>query len=181
MEVQPCALREAVPEKGRSSAWGVLGGERQSNSGGCGKPPSLIFSSCSIWVPNWNLHDSLPPEAGFLFEASSCSFGVYPSPIALHSRHSPRGGTGDITAPTAGRVECRFLGPHRGPLPRHLLLLQVGQSMPGGPNRPVSVCPFKHVAHLSFPPSKQISLLWPPPPSPMGPVASRLWQWPREG
>lgn len=129
----------------------------QPNSGRTPKPPSVVFSRCPVYVPNWTT-TTLPPESGLFSEASVCSFGV--PPIALHNPHSLPRDTGDIMA-LLQRGGVRPLWTMQRSPPYCFLLLQSGQSMPGGQTRLGPACPFKRAAHLSFLPSQVVSLLWP--------------------
>lgn len=84
-----CSL-EAVLGVREKQCWVV--GELQPNSGGAREASPVIFSRCSICVPNWNIHDSLPPASALFLDASVCSLGVYPPP-KLCMAHRARLGT----------------------------------------------------------------------------------------
>lgn len=91
--------------------------------------PLLSLSACA---PNWNDYDPLPLESNLLLEASVHSFGVYPSPKALHGPHSPPGASGDIIAPVASRMEFGLTAPCRGHLSIVSQSCRVGRAYPWG-------------------------------------------------
>lgn len=114
---------------------------------------SLLFSPDAPFVSQTRMPMTLSPRICSPFGDSIC---LYPPAKALHGPHGPPGDTGDATAPTASRMECGLVGPCRG----HRLIVscsrRVSRAYPGGQTQLVSVCPFKHAAHLSFPPSKVV-------------------------